>query len=258
MLTQYQNATTRLLQNPAAPVTLYATADINTWINTARFQMAGEEFCVRALATQNTVSGQVAYPFSGLSLGTPAMTGIQSVINVRRINYASGSGQRQLVFRAWEWFDYYHLNNPVPSSGPPKTWAQYQQGAAPNVPAGTGSSTTGAGGTFYIDPAPDDIYALTCDCATLPQTLASDADIEAIPYPWTDAVPYLAAWYALLSAQTNARTADAERMYNYYTEFRDRARKASNSPVLGYQYEGAPDLAEGAKFNIKPSGGGAQ
>lgn len=256
MLTAYINATTRLLQNPVAPTSLYATADITTWINTARYQMAGEESCVRVLATQNTAVGQVSYPFSGLNIGTPATTGIQSVINVRRINYASGNGQRQLVARAWEWFDYYHLNNPVPSSGPPTTWSQYAQGAAPNVPSIGGASTTGPGGTFYIDPSPDDIYALTCDCAALPQPLAADTDVEAIPYPWTDAVPYLAAWYALLSSQTNARVADAERMYNYYTEFRDRARKASNPPVLGYQYERAPDIAHGAKFNIKPSAGG--
>jgi hypothetical protein len=203
---------------------------------------------VRVLATIGTVVGQIAYNFSSLGIGVPATTGIQSVINVRRINYASGSGQRALVSRPWEWFDYYHLNNPVPVPGPPAVWSQYQQGAAPN----TGGP--GAGGSFYIDPPPDDVYALVCDSGALPQILAVDGDIEAIPYPWTDAVPYLAAWYALLSSQTNARMADAERMYNYYGEYRDRARKASNSPVLRWQFEGASDVVQGPKFGIKAGG----
>ena len=38
--------------------------------------------------------------------------------------------------------------------------------------------------------------------------MATDADPEVLPYFWTDAVPFYAAYYALLSAQTGQRMAD--------------------------------------------------
>ena len=42
MLTAYLNATAILLQNPVAPTSLYSTANLTTFINTARGQLAGE------------------------------------------------------------------------------------------------------------------------------------------------------------------------------------------------------------------------
>ena len=250
MLTAYQTATQRLLQNPAAPTSLYALADITIWINTARLQLAGEAVCVRSQSPISTVVGQQQYNFSGINLGTPSVTGIESVLNISNIRYGVASGTRWIETQPWPWFSFYHLNNPVPQQGAPTTWSQYSQGAA------GGQTGSGATGTFYIDPPPDDVYVLTCDCICLPQTLAVDGDVEAIPYPWTDAVPYLAAWYALLSSQTNARIADAERMYNYYETFKDRARNAANPDLLRWQYMQGADIAQGAKFGIRPGGGG--
>lgn len=250
MLTAYQTRTAQLLQNPAAPTPLYATADLTSYINQARLQLAGEAVCVRSQSPVSTVAGQPQYSFSAVNLGTPATTGIQSVLNISNIRYTVGAGTLWIETRPWPWFSFYHLNNPVPQQGPPTTWSQYSQGGA------GGTTGSGASGSFYIDPVPDQVYTLTCDCICLPQLLALDSDVEAIPYPWTDAVPFLAAWYALLASQTNARVADAERMYNYYETYKERARQAANPDLLRWQYSQGADIAQGPKFGIKPGAGG--
>ncbi len=126
-----------------------------------------------------------------------------------------------------------------PDTGAPTDWAQYGQGGSPPV-AGIDQS-----GSFYLDPIPDDTYALQCDCVCYPIVLADDADPEAIPYIFTDCVPFLAAWYCLLSTQTNARRADAEAYYGYYQVFLTRAQKAVTPDVLAPQYEQAPDPIAG-------------
>jgi hypothetical protein len=41
------------------------------------------------------------------------------------------------------------------------------------------------------------------DCMCLPMDLASDLDVEAVPDPWTDAVPYWAAHLAYLELQNH-------------------------------------------------------
>jgi hypothetical protein len=72
---------------------------------------------------------------------------------------------------------------------------------------------------------------------------------------WTDAVPFFAAYFALMSAQTNARMADAANMYKgHYNEFMDRARKQSNAGVDRWLYSQAADPAQAAKMGIKAGG----
>lgn len=256
MLAYYLTQTERLLQNPAATNALYQQSDLTSYINTARGQVAGEGECIRFIGTLQTVPGMRAYPFSAIVIGTPSLTGIQAPIHVRRISYNVGTGQQQVYPSAWEWFDSYHLMNPNPVAGPPQVWAQHRQGSA-----GTGAITgigTGSliSGSFYIDPPPDIAYTLNCDCVCYPQALAADGDLEAIPYLWTDSVPFFAAYYALLSAQNNARLADAERYFNYYQTFVDRARRFSNPSLNRSLYEQAANLAEPASFGLSPKGGG--
>ncbi len=164
--------------------------------------------------------------------------------------FTIASGQRKLTPRPWEWFQQYKLNNVVPPSGPPVTWAQYGQGAA--APA-SGSSGTG---TFYVDPIPDTSYTLTCDCVCYPVPLVDDSTPELIPYLWTDAVPFFAAYYALMSAQLTARQADAERMFGHYQTFLQRARTLSNPSVLRWQYQQASDPPQANKIGIRQAAAG--
>jgi len=156
--------------------------------------------------------------------------------------------------RPWPWFTLFELNTPVPASGPPKTWSQFGQGAAPNGLAATSIN----GGNFYVSPIPDDVYQLNCHTACYPIPLVDDTTVEAIPFFWTDAVPFFAAYFALMSAQTNARMADAANMYKgHYNEFMERARKQSNPDINTWMYRQAGDPAQAPKMGISKGAGAA-
>ena len=251
MLTTYQNRTNQLLQYPSPSPGLYATADITAWINIARGQVAGEGKCIRAIGTIGTTVGQRAYPFSSISFGSSSATGIQGAINVRRVQYNVGSGQKWIKGKSWEWFDFQRFNNPVPPSGPPTEWAQYSQGSAgAGSITGDGSGSL-ASGSFYVDPLPDQTYTLNCDCECYPIALAADTDFEAIPYLWTDAVPYFAAYLALMSAQVSARMEQAQRLFQLYQLFVQRARSAANPDVNKYAFEQSGDPTLGNKLGMQ-------
>lgn len=253
MLTQYIANTQNLLQAPAAPNSLFSTTNLTLWINIARGQIAGEGECIRRMGTISTVVGQRTYDFSSVTFTDDS---VQGPINVRALLYNVGSGQKWIKGKSWEWFQFQRLNNPVPPSGPPTEWAQHQQGSA-----GTGSITgvgtgTLSSGSFWLDPLPDLAYTLNCDCACYPIALAEDTDPEAIPYLWTDAVPYFAAYLALMSAQTNARLEQAQKLFQLYQLFVQRARTFANPPVNRFAFEQAPDLAMANRLGLS-SGKGA-
>jgi len=256
VLNSYISNTQNLLQLPAAPSTLYTTPQITSWVNIARGQLAGESQSIRVMGTLSTIEGQRNYNFSTINLGTPSLTGAQGVIHVRRVMYGVAQGYQWMRPRNWEWFDLYKLNNPVPVPGPPQVWAQYGQGSA-----GIGSITgEGSGalssGSFYIDPIPDQIYSLSLDCVCYPIGLAVDTDMEAIPYLWTDAVPFFAAYYALLSAQTSERMRAAQQYYGYYKEFVQRARMSATPDVNKYLYQQVPDPTVANKIGMQAGGAG--
>jgi len=250
VLTTYITQTQRLLQNPAPATGLYSEALVKDAINTARKQLAGEAQCIRVIGSIDTVADQRVYSFADIDLGGAA--GVAGIFHVRRINFATGDGQKFVTPRPWEWFDQFCLNNPVPfgnADNPndryPQTWSQYGQGGG----APTGGSAQS--GSFYLDPPPDIAYTLYCDCVCYPVTLVDDSTLEAIPFIFTDAVPFFAAYYVLLTSQTQARRADAESYYGYYQTFLDRARKIANPSVLTWQYEQSPDPAQQGKAGIR-------
>lgn len=255
-LTLYLTRTKQLLQNPYTAATqLYSDSDLTGWINEGRGQIAGEGECIRVQGTMSTTPDLRFYPFSDINLGTSSLTGVDGAIHVRQISYAVGEGQQFVYPRNWEWFALYNLNNPVPQAGPPYEWSQYKQGAAATNSGGTPSDFSGS---FYLDPPPDIAYSLTLDCVCYPIVLTDDNTTEAIPYLWTDAIPYYAAWKALLSSQTSARTQDAERMFNYYTMYMERARKAANPSVNRYLYQQSPDPTMIAKLGMQQKTGVGQ
>ena len=222
MLATYLTQTAQLLQNPAAPASLYSSSDLTGWINTARGQLAIESECIRSLGSMTTTSGTKSYAFSTIGIGTSSITGIQGIINVRMLALAYSGGVAQLSPRSWEeFFSFFICQSPVLSNAQPTDWAQFQQGVSGNI---------------YFSPTPDATYTVTADAVGYPIPLVDDTTVESIPYPWTDAVPYFAAYLALLAAQSSARSADADRMMQRYHEFADRARQFSNPSVERYLY----------------------
>lgn len=249
MLDTYLTDTKRLLQNPA-PATggLYTDPLITASINKARRHLAIKGECIRKIGTISTISGTRVYSFSGVNIGVAATTGIAGILNIRRINFATGDGEKFVTPRAWEWFDLYYLNNPVPLGDPdnpgnrwPRNWAQYGQGGSASA------DLSDTSGSFYVDPVPDDAYELRCDCLCYPVPLEDDTTVEALPVLFTDAVPFIAAWYVLLGAQNQARRADAEGYYKYGIEYVGIGRMGSNPSVIRPIYEQADDPAQAGK-----------
>lgn len=249
MLATYLTRTNQLLQYPSASPALYPSSDLTGWINEARGQVAGEAECIRVIGTLAAVIGQRNYNFSAINIGTPSVTGAQGVIHVRRITRNTSGGQQYLYPRSWPWFDLFYLSNgAAPVNGPPVRWSQYGQGSS-GVGSITGiGSGTMASGSFYLDPPPDAAYTLTCDCVCYPIALAADTDVEAIPFLWTDAVPYFAAYLALSSSQSGQRIADAQRRLDQYTTFVQRARQFANPSVNRYLYSQSADPVQTAKL----------
>ncbi len=230
MLTAYLTRTRQLLQNPAATVALYADADLTAYINTARSELAGETECVRDYSTLAMAAGTRSYAFSAIS------TSNAGVFSIRGATVSIASGQRWIAPRPFPYFQLYYLNNPVPTPGLPRQYSQFGQGTT---------------GTLYVDPVPDQTYSLNLDCVCRPVDLATDSTPETIPYPYTDAVPYYAAYLAYLSAQ---RAADADRMWAEYQKFAARARQISNGPVNPAQYPQSANPVRASQLGLQPSG----
>ena len=242
MLAQYQTRTAQLLQNPAAPTTLYATSDLTSFINQARMQLAGEAACVRIQGTLALAQGQQVYPFSSIVLGNSAVGGI---FNIMTMWLAIGGGLVWVRPRPFPWFSLYELNNPVPVQAQPTIWSQYAQGET---------------GSLYVSNVPDTSYTATLDCVCVPIPLVDDTTVEAIPFPFTDAVAYFAAYLALLGAQTGAREAEANRMFQRYQEFYNRARRFSTPEILPniYSQQQSPVRSNQLGLGGQGQGGGGQ
>lgn len=252
MLTAYLAATNALLQNPPANSALYNPASLTTYINTARGQLAGESKCVRFMGSLALSVGTQAYPFSSITLSGDVAAGIAGVLDVETLWYQVASGQKWIRPRPWQWFALYELNNPVPIAGPPQVWSQFGQGASAQT-----SPLPVGGGSLYISPPPDQTYTVPVDAVCYPTPLVDDTTPEAIPYLWTDAVPYFAAYLALMSAQTNARIEMAKQMLGLYQEFVDRARGASTPMTLPTMYPQQPNPVRANQLGVAPPRGAA-
>lgn len=219
MLFAYRQQVQRLLRDTIQA--RFNPSDLDSYINTARGQVALEGECIRNYASLTLAIGAQQYPFSSIVLAT-GTSGVAGVMNVRMATYQAAGGARRITSREWEYFNEFVLNNPVPVPGEPYEWAQYGQGAA---------------GTLFF-PLPDAYYFVNLDTVCYPLPLATDADPEAVPYAWTDAVPYYAAYVALLTAQ---QADAAAAMLKLYQTFAARARGFAVPSVLPHQYQQAPD-----------------
>lgn len=222
-LSQYVSRTYLELQTTqAAGEKLFSEANLITFINLARSQLAGEGHCIRYFAELTAPQSTRALDFDDIDTGVSATNGIAGIFHVRQAFVQLGDGLIYMTVRPFPWFSTYHMNQVVPIEAIPTDWSQYGQGVT---------------GSIYLDPVPDQEYTLSLDCVCYPIDLEDDSTPEAIPYPWTDVVPFYAAWYALTSAQ---RMTDAEIMMQRVQLYMGKARNLSNSSVVPQAFEDAP------------------
>jgi hypothetical protein len=204
-LAAYQAATLRLLNDPTNAV--YSLPDVTAAINTGRGQIAGASHCIRYTATRATTAGVDTYTLSTFSL----ISGVVTPLNAQMGRVVGGELLDQ---REWEWFFKYYLAKPVRLTGVPQRWAIQEPGALAAV---------------RLDPIPDQVYTLSFDVTGLPVNLVDDTTVEAIAYPWNDAIPYFAAY---LLYQDKQRTSDAQAMLQRWGEFMTWGTRQVVSTVL--------------------------
>lgn len=182
-----------------------------------------------------TVTGIEVIPFSALNTvlatwnsnavsGSPnPIVGLRQVIKVFDVACSqSGTFKPMLTPVIWSEYQAYLRIYQNTQQNYPVYWSQYGQGVAGNI---------------YLFPIPAQPLQMDVDvCATVVD-LTSDSTPEAIPYPWTDAVPYYAAY---LAYENSSRKEDADRMFKMYTMFMKRGRAFSETPFTPNYYP--PDM----------------
>lgn len=168
-------------------------------------------------AANQTLVGQEVYPFAPVNAFLP--TGYASVLSVKSIAVPWGSLKPTLRWTDWGTFQAMYRAYSIGLQNYPQVWAQFGQGAL---------------GSIYLWPIPSQVLGMDWDCACLPIALASDTDPEAVPYPFTDAIPFYAAYLAFLNAQ---RSADADMMFKRYSMYMQRARAFSMQSMVPNYYD---------------------
>lgn len=140
---------------------------------------------VPQVQTINTLNqGQEVYPFSGVNLST--FPGAGQVYRVQSISIIYANYRYSIPVYAFSVYQAYIRQYPFQYQYVPTFASQYGQGTA---------------GSFYVYPLPSQTYQYELDCLCTPADLQTDQDVEALPGPWTDAVPYFAAHLAYLEIQ---------------------------------------------------------
>lgn len=122
------------------------------------------------------VQAQEVYPFSGINVST--FPGVSSVYMIKSSSLIYSNYRYSLPCYAFSVYQAMIRQYPFQYQYVPTFCSQFGQGAS---------------GSFYLYPLPSQTYQIEYDCFCLPQDLIDNRSVEAIPDPWTDAVPYFAA-----------------------------------------------------------------
>ena len=169
-----------------------------------------------------TVPGQEVYQFSTANTLAQLTAGVNQVVGVLSVACAWGANAAMkpiLQPMIWSEFQAYYRSYNNGMENYPTVWSQYGQGVK---------------GSIYLWPLPSQNSQMDWDCYCFPIALVDDTTAEAIPYPWTDCVPYYAAYLAFVDAQ---RKDDAENMYKMYDMRMKLARSMSETPFVPDYYQ---------------------
>lgn len=168
----------------------------------------------------NTVVGQEAYSFASRNPIVQLTPGVAAIVKVNSVAVSWGTLKPELRMWAWNDFQAFFRSYNTTLQNWPSDCAQYGQGA---------------NGSLYLFPLPSQVTAMEWDCLCTPLALDDDNTPEAIPFPWTDAVQFYAAYLALSNAQ---REGGADRMLKIYDQMMKTARKQSEAPFVPDAYAG--------------------
>lgn len=167
-------------------------------------------------AINQTTQNQEVYLFSNAVLNTP---GVSSIFAVKSVSLIFNNLRYSLPCYSFSTYQAKIRNYPFSYYYIPTTCGQLGQGA---------------NGSLYLYPIASQPYQMEWDCFCTPSDLAQDTDIDLIPLPWSDAVPYFAAYLAFLELQ---QPNDARNMLELFDKMLLRqstaARPGRSSNIYG-------------------------
>jgi hypothetical protein len=233
---QQAKATGTIVAGQVATVTLtnggwgYITGTTTTVTAVGSGGGSNATFTLTIDQSLTTVPGQEVYPFS---LATALVTnpgflfpGIEDVVGVLSVACAWGANaamKPMLRPKIWSEFQAYLRSYNTGMQTYPAVWSQYG--------AGVGST----GGSIYVWPLPSTASQMDWDCWCRPAVMVQGGNVpEAIPYQWTTAVAFYAAYLAYSNAQ---RAEDAKNMFDQYNQKMIEAQATLTAPFVDDYYE---------------------
>lgn len=143
----------------------------------------GATFTCNVSGISQTTTNQEVYAFSAFTNPKP---GYGPIIAVRGVSLIYANYRYSIPIYDFSTYQAFIRQYPRQYFFVPTMGAQFGQGAA---------------GSLFLYPIASQSYSMEWDCTFLPADLNTNLDPEAIPLPWTDAVPMLAAWYCFTELQ---------------------------------------------------------
>ena len=137
-----------------------------------------------SIAINQIKQGQEVYRFSDVDLTT--FPGVDSIYMIKSVSVLFANYRYSLPCYSFSTYQ-----------AMMRQWAQQFQ----YVPCVCAQYGQGADGSFYMYPVPSQAYQVEFDALCIPSDLLDDQSVEALPKPWTEAVPYFAAHLAFLEIQ---------------------------------------------------------
>jgi hypothetical protein len=234
MLIKYQQLARRLLND--ATFARVNDFDLRDYINIGRGQIALQGNAIPGYGTLDVGPASQQYPFSAIDFG--AIPGVSGAIAIETINYDTpGGGQQPINPIDWARFNRYELGHSTVKPSPPRVWTQFGQGQA---------------GTLWIN-ALDGPYTLSIKADCNPVDLVDDTTPEALPYMWTDAVPWFAAFYWYAGTGQNPQAAQG--MLQVFQQFMQMARGGATPSTLPGVFTGSPDPLMAGRLGLSSGPG---
>jgi hypothetical protein len=146
-----------------------------------------------------TNQSEEIYHFSSIPIAQ--FPGVESIFQVKSISMLYSNWRFSLPIYSFSEYQAMIRNYPYQYQYVPSIGAQFGQGNS---------------GSFYLYPIASQQYQMEWDCFCLPQDLISDQSVEAIPDPWTDAVPHFAAYLTFLEMQNMNSARLHQQLFNEF------------------------------------------
>lgn len=217
MLNQYLTDTALFLNDPDN--LFYSQPTLTNYVNRARRWLSIQTMCIRALVTTvATVANQETYPISLANTAVAAVSGVAAPYSILAVAVQEGN-----YFPAMGRMDFPTF----------QTERRILNNTAQNYPDKFSTYNRGSTQVLYLSLVPAAVSAMIWDVGCTPINLATDADPEAIPLPWTDIVAFKAAEIAV---RTQQRWTDADIMRDEVDRMMNEASVAELPFMVPEQY----------------------